>query len=150
MEKAMNLSDLKPAAGSTKNRKRIGRGQGSGWGCTSGRGNKGAGQRSGRVSIRGFEGGQMPLQRRLPKRGFDNSKFQTPVSAINLERLEKIASDTIDPQVLFDHGLIGNPKRRVKILGVGEVKRPLQLKVHSISASARQKVEGAGGKVEVI
>ena len=148
----MNLSNLKPAKGSTRKVKRIGRGQGSGHGGTSTRGNKGAGQRTGTKVKRGFEGGQMPLQRRVPKFGFKNP-FRKEYEVINLDRLqmysEKYNLTTIDAGSLSKHGLIGK-KDRVKVLGRGEVKAKLDVKVNAISESARKAIEAAGGSVNLI
>lgn len=146
----MDLSNLKPAIGSTKNRKRIGRGQGSGTGKTSGKGHKGQNARSGGGVKPGFEGGQMPLQRRLPKRGF------TPLSRkvyalVNLRELAQFEPDSvIDVEVLSKTGLIGAVKDGVKILGTGELTHALTIKAHKFSKSAIAKIEAAGGKVEVI
>ncbi len=148
----MNLSNLKPAKGSVKKVKRIGRGQGSGHGGTSTRGNKGAGARSGNKARRGFEGGQMPLQRRVPKFGFRNP-FRKEYEVINLDRLheyiEKFNLSTIDHESLSKHGIIGK-KDRVKILGRGEVKVKLDVKVFAVSASAKKAIEAAGGTVNLV
>src|SRR5437870_13478177 len=121
----MKLDDLKPAAGSNKNRKRVGRGDGSGHGKTSCRGHKGQGARSGGGTRPGFEGGQMPLQRRIPKRGFHNP-FKVAVSVINLDQLETFASGSeITPDLLLQHGLVRGKNRRVKILGDGALSKAL-------------------------
>ena len=144
----MKLNDLKPAKGSRTGRKRLGRGSGSGLGKTAGRGNKGQGSRAGSKKGPGFEGGQMPLQRRIPKRGFTNI-FKTEYAVVNLRDLARFESGAvIDAEVLRATGLIGNVAR-VKVLAQGECKQPLTLKVAAISRSARQKVEAAGGRVEV-
>lgn len=146
----MDLSNLKPAIGSTKNKKRIGRGQGSGTGKTSGKGHKGQNARSGGGVKPGFEGGQMPLQRRLPKRGF------TPLSRkeyalVNLRDLAQFEPDSvIDAEALSKSGLIGQIKDGIKILGDGELSHALTVKAHKFSKSAVAKIEAAGGKVEVI
>ncbi len=146
----MDLSNLKPAKGSVKNRKRIGRGQGSGFGGTSTRGHKGAGQRSGTSRKLGFEGGQMPLARRLPKFGFNNIN-RKEYSAINLETLQNLADKfklaAIDFQALVDHGLVGK-NDKVKILAKGELKAKLEVKAHAFSAAAIAAIEAAGGSAE--
>ncbi|MBA2406838.1 MAG: 50S ribosomal protein L15 [Chitinophagales bacterium] len=148
----MNLSNLKPAEGSVKKVKRIGRGQGSGHGGTSTRGNKGAGQRSGNKKRRGFEGGQMPLQRRLPKFGFKNI-FRREFEVINLSRLQEYAEkyqlSAIDHETLVKHGII-RKKHRVKILGNGELKIKLDVKANAISESAKNAIEAAGGTVNLV
>ncbi len=146
----MDLSNLKPAIGSTKNRKRIGRGPGSGAGKTSGRGHKGQNARSGGGVKPGFEGGQMPLQRRLPKRGFTplNSK---EYALVNLRDLAQFEPDSVvDVEALSKSGLVGQVKDGVKILGDGELGHALTVKAHKFSKSAVAKIEAAGGKVEVI
>ena len=148
----MNLSNLKPARGSVKKVKRIGRGQGSGHGGTSTRGNKGAGQRSGNKTRRGFEGGQMPLQRRIPKVGFKNP-FRKEYEVINLDRLQQYIDtyklSTIDHESLSKHGIISK-NNRVKILGRGELKTKLNVKVNAVSGSAKKAIEAAGGTVNLV
>jgi large subunit ribosomal protein L15 len=148
----MNLSNLKPASGSVKKVKRIGRGQGSGHGGTSTRGNKGAGQRSGNKARRGFEGGQMPLQRRVPKVGFKNP-FRKEYEVINLDRLQQYIDtyklSTIDHESLSKHGIV-NKNKRVKILGRGELKTKLNVKVNAVSESAKKAIEAAGGTVNLV
>ena len=148
----MNLSNLKPAKGSVKKVKRIGRGQGSGHGGTSTRGNKGAGQRSGNKKRRGFEGGQMPLQRRLPKFGFKNL-FRREYEVINLSRLQEYADKyglvAIDHETLVKHGII-RKKDRVKILGTGELKTKLDIKANAVSEAAKKAIEAAGGTVNLV
>ena len=143
----MNLSNLKPAAGSTKTRKRIGRGTGSGRGGTSTRGHKGAGSRSGTSSKVGFEGGQMPLQRRVPKVGFKNPNRKEYVG-INLdvlqELVEKFNLSAIDFDALKTHGLVSR-NDLVKILGRGELKSKLEVKAHAFTATAQKAIESAGG-----
>lgn len=143
----MDLSNLKPAEGSTKNRKRIGRGQGSGRGGTSTRGHKGAKSRSGYKSKVGFEGGQMPLQRRVPKVGFKNIN-RVEYRGINLDALqtlaEKTKSGTVDMTVLMENGLASR-NDLIKILGRGELKAKLDVKVHAYSATAKAAIENAGG-----
>jgi large subunit ribosomal protein L15 len=145
----MNLSNLKPAEGSTKNRKRIGRGTGSGRGGTSTRGHKGAGSRSGYKSKVGFEGGQMPLQRRLPKVGF-NPINRTEYVSINLDALQALADkyslNAIDFDTFREHGL-ASKNDLVKILGRGEVKSKLDVTAHAFSASAQKAIEAAGGAI---
>ena len=149
----MELSNLKPAAGSVKPRKRIGRGQGSGRGGTSTKGHKGAQSRSGFSTKPGFEGGQMPLKLRVPKFGFKNP-FRVEYNAVNLDVLEEMAAnhktDLIDPTFLAAHGIIGNASKKVKILGRGDVKTKLTVKAHAFSAAAKKNIEAAGGVAEVI
>ncbi|MBC7617328.1 MAG: 50S ribosomal protein L15 [Pedobacter sp.] len=145
----MDLSNLQPAEGSTKNRKRIGRGTGSGRGGTSTRGHKGAGSRSGYKSKIGFEGGQMPLQRRLPKVGF-NPINRTEYVAINLDALQTLAETynltAIDFDTFKEHGL-ASKNDLIKILGRGEVKAKLDVKAHAFSAAAQKAIEAAGGAI---
>jgi large subunit ribosomal protein L15 len=148
----MNLSSLKPAKGSTQDRKRIGRGTGSGKGGTSTRGHKGAQSRSGYSSKRGFEGGQMPLQRRVPKFGFKNP-FRMEYHGINLDTLQELADakkiTSIDVQMLVENGL-ASKKERIKILGRGELKSKIEVKAHAFSATAKQAIEAKGGSTEII
>ena len=146
----MDLSNLKPAIGSTKNRKRIGRGPGSGTGKPSGRGHKGQNSRSGGGVKPGFEGGQMPLQRRLPKRGFAslNKKVYSLVNLQDLTIFE--AGSIVDLEMLTKTGLVGNVRDGVKILGTGELTTALTVKAHKFSKSASTKIEAAGGTVEVV
>jgi large subunit ribosomal protein L15 len=145
----MNLSNLQPAEGSTKNRKRIGRGTGSGRGGTSTRGHKGAGSRSGYKSKVGFEGGQMPLQRRLPKVGF-NPINRTEYVGVNLDALQALAEKynltAIDFDTFREHGL-ASKNDLVKILGRGEVKSKLDVKAHAFSATAQKAIEALGGAI---
>ncbi len=146
----MELSNLKYAKGSRKKVKRIGRGEGSGHGGTSTKGNKGLKSRSGPKFRAWFEGGQMPLQRRLPKFGFVNI-FRQPFQTVNLSQLAKMdKSGKIDRDALFEAGLLTNKKAPVKILGNGEITKAVQVEVHAISASAKEKIEKAGGKVSVL
>ena len=145
----MNLSQIRKPKGATHARKRVGRGMGSGHGKTSTRGHKGQRSRSGHSMMRGFEGGQMPLHRRLPKRGFTNI-FKKQFALVNVEQLEKLGVSTITPEVLLQHGVIRHVQDGVKVLGRGEVKAALTVTAHQFSASARQKIEQAGGKVEVL
>ena len=146
----MRLEELKPAAGAKKKAKRVGRGPGSGSGKTAGKGHKGQKARSGGVKGAGFEGGQMPLQRRIPKRGFTNI-FRKEYSVVNLQDLEAMAgSDPITPEMLMQKGLIKDMKIGVKVLGMGELKAKLTVRAHKFSKSAVEKIQAAGGKVEVI
>ena len=146
----MNLSNLKPAEGSTKTRKRIGRGPGSGLGGTSTRGHKGAKSRSGYKQKIGFEGGQMPLYRRLPKRGFKCRNSKTIVG-INLSALEAFENDAVvSVETLIEAGIVKNPRDGVKILGNGELTKKLTVQANAFSASAKDKIEALGGKAEVI
>ena len=146
----MNLNNLKPAEGSTHHDRRIGRGQGSGRGGTSTRGHKGAQSRSGYSRKLGFEGGQMPLYRRLPKRGFKNrnSKEIVGINVDALNRYEDGAVVTVE--TMIETGLVSNPRDGVKILGNGEVTKKLTVKANAFSESAKAKIEAAGGTVEVI
>lgn len=146
----MGLDDLKPAAGSNKKRKRVGRGDGSGHGKTSCRGHKGQGSRSGGNTKPGFEGGQMPLQRRLPKRGFHNI-FRNEMAVVNLAQLDALAvAGEIAPETMLHHGLISGKNRQVKVLGEGNWTKPVTVRAHGFSASAKEKIEAAGGKAELI
>ena len=145
----MNLSNLKPAEGSTKNRKRIGRGTGSGRGGTSTRGHKGAGSRSGTSTKVGFEGGQMPLQRRIPKVGFKNAN-RVEYVGVNLDVLqaltEKYTLSSVDFDTLKEHGLVSK-NGLVKILGRGELSAKLEVKAHAFTATAQKAIEAAGGTI---
>jgi len=146
----MKLDDLKPAPGSNRKHKRVGRGPGSGHGKTSGCGHKGQGARSGGNTKPGFEGGQMPLQRRLPKRGFHNI-FRIEMAVVNLKQLEAIGgAGEVSPEVLSAHGLISGKGRQVKVLGDGSLTKALTVRAHGFSASAKAKIEAAGGKAELI
>ncbi|HZR28381.1 MAG TPA: 50S ribosomal protein L15 [Terriglobales bacterium] len=144
----MNLSTLRPPKGATANRKRVGRGMGSGMGKTSTRGHKGQRSRSGSRMIRGFEGGQMPLHRRLPKRGFTNI-FRKEFAVVNLDRLVELGEKTITPEVLHKARLAGK-NDRIKILGDGELKSAITVHAHKFSKSALEKIAKAGGKAEVL
>jgi large subunit ribosomal protein L15 len=148
----MKLEDLRPAPGSVKRRKRVGRGPGSGHGKTSTKGTKGQKSRSGGGKAGGFEGGQMPLYRRLPKRGFLPYGGKTEYAVVNVEDLGKFpANSTVDPDGLAEARLIRRSGReRVKVLGTGEVPHALTLKVHAVSESARSKIEAKGGRVELL
>jgi len=146
----MKLHELSPAKGSRKKRKRVGRGPGSGHGKTSCRGHKGQKARSGGGPARGFEGGQMPLQRRLPKRGFTNL-FRKEYNIINVEDLNRFdANVKVDAVALKEKGLIRKKKDGVKLLGKGQMEHPVVIKVQRASRVAREKVEAAGGKIEII
>jgi len=149
------LSNLKPAPGSTKKRKRIGRGQGSGHGGTATRGHKGAGSRSGTRHRAWFEGGQMPLARRVPKRGF-HSPFRVEYQIVNVQTLQKLASDgkvtgkVVTPELLAKLGVTRGSAVPVKILGTGEITAKLEIEAHAFSKSALRKIETAGGKAQTI
>lgn len=146
----MNLHDLSPAVGSTHPAKRKGRGHGTGNGKTAGRGHKGQKARSGGGVRIGFEGGQMPLARRVPKRGFHNI-FAKPLDAINVSALERFEDgSTVTVQDIMNAGLVSNCKYGIKILGNGELTKKLNVQVNAYSASAKEKIEAAGGKAEVI
>jgi len=142
----MKLGDLKPAAGSTKNRKRVGRGNASGWGRNSGRGEKGYGSRTGSKDAGLFEGGQMPLHRRLPKRGFTNH-FRKEYEILNLRDLGRIEAKVIDAAVLVEAGLVSKADSLIKVLGDGEIDRAVEITVDAFSKSAEEKITAAGGKV---
>jgi large subunit ribosomal protein L15 len=144
----MNLSNIRAPRKAAEKRKRVGRGMGSGMGKTSTRGHKGQRSRSGSRLLRGFEGGQMPLHRRLPKRGFTNI-FRQEYSIVNLEKLAALGETTINPEVLRKAGVIGS-KRPVKILGEGELKSAITVHAHKFSKSAQEKITKAGGKFEVL
>jgi large subunit ribosomal protein L15 len=146
----MNLSGLKPPAGQVKNKRRIGRGMGSGRGKYSGRGAKGQHSISGSSLMRGFEGGQMPLHRRLPKRGFSNHPFKTEYAVINIGRLDKLEGDAFDPNSLHASGIVKKMLDGVKVLGTGELTRAIHVKAHFFSKSAIEKIQKAGGTAEVI
>ena len=151
----MRLNELKGPPGSKKARKRIGRGEGSGHGKTSGRGHKGAGARSGARAHATYEGGQMPLQRRLPRlkgeaRGRHTVARPVVYAGVNLGQLEGVPGDTIGPDELRAAGLIRKKANLVKILGDGEVGRAVTIRAHAFSRSAREKIEAAGGNVEVL
>ena len=147
----MELHDLHPAPGAKKTRKRIGRGPGSGTGKTAGRGHKGQKSRSGYSRRYGFEGGQMPLVRRIPKRGFYNV-FRVEFQVVNLRDLERVFvdGDTVSVASLVEKGLVRGGKRLVKVLGDGELKKKLNVQAHKFSASAKAGIEKAGGSCEVV
>ncbi|WP_069650754.1 50S ribosomal protein L15 [Caloranaerobacter ferrireducens] len=146
----MKLHELRPNEGSTKARKRLGRGTATGQGKTAGRGQKGQKSRSGGGVRPGFEGGQMPLYRRLPKRGFTN-RFAKEYAIVNIETLNRFEDNTeVTPELLLETGIIKKVMDGVKILGDGELNKKLTVKAHKFSKSAIEKIEGVGGKVEVI
>jgi large subunit ribosomal protein L15 len=147
-EETMNLSNIHAPKKATTKRKRVGRGMGSGMGKTSTRGHKGQRSRTGSRMIRGFEGGQMPLHRRMPKRGFTNI-FRKEYNIVSLERLVELGETTINPDVLRKAGVI-KTKHPVKILGDGELKIAITVSAHKFSKSAQEKITKAGGKVEVL
>ena len=145
----MNLSTLKAPRKSSDNRKRVGRGMGSGMGKTSTRGHKGQRSRSGSRMMRGFEGGQMPLHRRLPKRGFVNI-FRVEYEVVNLGRLAELGESEITPEVLRKAGVVSSKKTLVKVLGHGELSKALTVHAHKFSKAAQEKIEKAGGKVQLV
>ncbi len=147
----MDLSKLKPSPGSTHSKKRIGRGHGSGQGTQAGRGHKGAQSRSGFKFKRGFEGGQMPLHRRIPKRGFHNL-FRVEYAVVNLDDLAKRFDEgtIITPELLRSSGLVHGGKRRIKVLARGEVIKKLTVRAHKFSGKAADKIAAAGGAAEVL
>ena len=146
----MNLHDLAPAQGAKKKRKRIGRGPGSGHGKTATKGHKGLLARSGGGKRPGFEGGQMPLVRRLPKFGFTNLS-RTEYAIVNIKSFERwVGNETVTPQAMVDAGLVKRKKLPIKILGNGELKKSLVVQAHKFSKSAEAKIQAAGGRVEVI
>ncbi len=151
----MRLNDISPAPGSTRGRKRVGRGIGSGKGKTSGRGHKGAGARSGSSTHAAYEGGQMPLQRRLPRlkgeaRGRHTVARPVNYAPVNLSDLEGVSGDTIGPDELRAAGLVRKKAKLVKILGNGEVGRAVTVRAHAFSETAKSKIEAGGGSVEVL
>ena len=147
MADKLTLSSLSPSRGSTQPRRRVGRGPGSGLGKTAGKGHKGHKARTGGSTNPGFEGGQMPMYRRLPKRGFTNP-FKVTVQAVNLSQLKKVSTTEVSPETLYSAGLIGKPDVPVKLLGTGDADRAYTVRGVSLSASARAKIEAAGGKIE--
>jgi large subunit ribosomal protein L15 len=144
----MKLDSLTPVPGSIKNRKRVGRGHGSGLGRSSGRGDKGAQQRSGFKRRPWFEGGQMALARRLPKRGFTNI-FRKEFQIVNLEAIESLGLDTVDAQILADNGLVRSALKPIKILGDGELKLKVNISASAFSTSAIDQIEKAGGTATI-
>ena len=145
----MDLGSLKYAPGSRKNRKRLGRGDASGTGGTSGRGHKGYGSRSGSKSRSWMEGGTMPLYRRVPKRGFTNI-FKEKFQIVNLDVISRLQIPEVTIDVLYERGIIESIEKPVKILGNGEVKSPISVVANAFSKSAKEKIESAGGKAEII
>ncbi|HET8666982.1 MAG TPA: 50S ribosomal protein L15 [Terriglobales bacterium] len=145
----MNLSSIRAPKKANENKKRVGRGMGSGMGKTSARGHKGQGSRSGSRLMRGFEGGQMPLHRRMPKRGFVNI-FRVEYAVVNLSSLATLHDDTVTPEVLRKQGLVSDKRSLIKILGDGDISKALTVHAHKFSKSAQEKIEKAGGKAEVI
>jgi len=146
----MKLHELSPPAKSRKSDKRLGRGVGSGWGKTAGRGTKGYNSRSGGGVRPGYEGGQMPIQRRLPKRGFTNI-FRKKITAVNIRDLKKFKSGSVvDAAALVKMGIVKGKRDGIKLLGVGEIDYPLTIKVNQVSHGARAKIEAAGGNIEVV
>ena len=147
MSEKITLSTLKPARGSHRSRKRVGRGPGSGLGKTAGKGNKGHKARTGGATNPGFEGGQMPMFRRLPKRGFTNP-FKLAAQTVNLRQLSRLAVTELNPDTLHAAGLVGRPHDPIKLLGTGDADRAYTVKGVALSAQARAKIEAAGGTVE--
>ena len=142
----MSLSNLKPTKGSIRDSKRIGRGNASGQGRTAGKGHKGYYSRSGTKDRFHFEGGQTPLMRRLPKRGFSNYGFRKIIQIVNLDRISALDIDKINPEILYEKGIIQNTDDMVKILGNGEINKPIEVMAHMFSKTAVEKLEKAGGK----
>ena len=145
----MNLSNLRAPRKANENKKRVGRGMGSGMGKTSTRGHKGQGSRSGSSLMRGFEGGQMPLHRRLPKRGFTNI-FKTEYEVVNVERLAGLGESEITPESLRKAGVVTKKSSLVKVLGQGDLSKAITVSAHKFSKSAQEKIETAGGKINVL
>ena len=143
----MSLSRLNPAEGSVRNTKRIGRGNATGQGRTAGKGHKGYQSRSGTKNRFHFEGGQTPLMRRLPKRGFSNYGFRKEVQIVNLGRISSLELDKINPEILINKGILKHADIAVKILGNGDIGKPVEVTAHMFSKSAVEKIEKAGGKV---
>lgn len=145
----MRIEELKPAPGSRPGKTRVGRGPGSGLGKTAGKGHKGQKARSGGTKKPGFEGGQMPLQRRLPKRGFNNI-FKTEYAIINVGKLNEVEAEVITPELVLEKRLVGSLKDGLKVLGTGELTKAITVRAHAFSDSALKKISEAGGKAEVI
>jgi large subunit ribosomal protein L15 len=147
----MDLSDLKPSEGSKKNKKRVGRGHGTGQGTQAGRGHKGAQSRSGYKFKRGFEGGQMPLHRRIPKRGFHNA-FRVEYAVVNLDTLADRfdAGTVVTPELLRERGLVHGTSRQIKVLARGDIAKKLTVRAHKFSGKAAEKIAAAGGAAEVL
>ena len=146
----MKLHELRPAKGAKTKKTRVGRGQASGLGKTSGRGHGGQKSRSGGGVRLGFEGGQLPIYRRLPKRGFSNARFATKYAIMNVGHLAELGIDEINPQILLEQGVIKKLYDGLKILGDGDIDRAMTVKAHKFTKSAVEKIEKAGGKAEVI
>ncbi len=146
----MRIHDLKPQGKHKKNPKRVGRGQASGLGKTSGRGSNGQNSRSGGGVRIGFEGGQLPIYRRLPKRGFNNKRFENRYAIVNLSDFEKLEETVITPELLIDKKLIKKVHSGVKVLALGDLNRAIEVKAHKFSKAAVEKIEKAGGKAEVL
>ena len=142
----MNLGTLKPNKGSTHRTKRIGRGNGSGQGGTAGKGHKGYQSRSGTKNRFHFEGGQTPLMRRLPKRGFSNYGFRKEIQIVNLDKIVSLELEKVDTEILYEKGIINTTNIPVKILGNGEISKPIEIQADTFSKSAIEKLEKAGGK----
>jgi len=145
----MKLGELKPTKGAVKDTKRRGRGHGTGLGRTGGRGEKGYHSRSGSKQLSWFEGGQMPLQRRLPRRGFSNSMFKKSFQVVNLTAIETLKDKDIDGQVLQDNGLVRSALQPIKILANGDISRKVNVTASAFSATAKEKIEKAGGSVTI-
>ena len=145
----MKLGELKPTKGAVKDTKRRGRGHGTGLGRTGGRGEKGYHSRSGSKQLSWFEGGQMPLQRRLPRRGFSNSMFKKSFQVVNLPAIEKLKDKDIDGQVMQDNGLVRSALQPIKILANGDISRKVNVTASAFSATAKEKIEKAGGSVTI-
>jgi len=148
----MKLHELRPAPGSTKTRKRVGRGSGSGLGTTAGKGHKGQKSRSGGQTKPGFEGGQMPLTRRLPKRGFNNKMFATVYEIVNLYQIEEKFNngEVVNRDTLIAKGLVKGNKDGIKVLAVGDLTKKLTFEVNKLSSSAEEKIKAAGGEVKIL
>ena len=145
----MKLGELKPTKGAVKDTKRRGRGHGTGLGRTGGRGETGYHSRSGSKQLSWFEGGQMPLQRRLPRRGFSNSMFKKSFQVVNLTAIEKLKDKDIDGQVMQDNGLVRSALQPIKILANGDISRKVNVTASAFSATAKEKIEKAGGSVTI-
>ena len=145
----MKLHSLKPSKGATKSKKRSGRGDGSGLGRTAGRGEKGYHARSGSKNRSWFEGGQMPIHRRLPKRGFSNSLFRKTYQVVNLQAINELGLETVDAQILHEKGLVQSALQPIKILGDGNIESSVKVTASCFSKSAKEKIEQAGGSIEV-
>ena len=147
----MSLSNLRPPKGAKHSKKRVGRGQGSGNGKTAGRGHKGAKSRSGSKHKRGFEGGQMPLHRRMPKRGFHNP-FRIEYAVVNLDTIAEVfdTGSEVTPELLEERGLIGGSRKKVKVLARGDISKKLTVRAHKFSGKAEEKIKAAGGTAEVL